>query len=104
MDGKFSTKQIKYWKDLHKKLKNITVQNDKVDLRGNISDILALVNKHRKKANVLGRLTSKLVVLEWLWIYSQIDKKRKFKEWLSVLYYGAKKEFSETNGPFIKIY
>jgi hypothetical protein len=104
IDGKFSTKQIKYWKDLHKKLKNITIQNDKVDLRGNISDILALVNTHRKKANVLGRLTSKLVVLEWLWIYSQIDKKRKFKEWLSVLYYGAKKEFSETNGPFIKIY
>ena len=26
------------------------------------------------------------------------------EEWLSVLYYGAKKEFSETNGPFIKIY
>ena len=34
----------------------------------------------------------------------KIDKKRKFKEWMSVLYYGAKKEFSELNGPFIKIY
>jgi len=104
IDGDFSSKQIKYWKDLHKKLKTIAIQGQKVDLKGNISDILALVNKHKRKANVLGRLTSKLVVLEWLWIYSQIDRKRKFKEWLSVLYYGAKKEFSETNGPFIKIY
>jgi hypothetical protein len=104
LDGNFSSKQIKYWKDLHKKLKTVSIQGHRVDLKGNISDILGLVNKHKKKPNVLGRLTSKLVVMEWLWIYSQIDKKQKFEEWLSVLYYGAKKEFSETNGPFIKIY
>jgi hypothetical protein len=89
---------------LHKKLKSVTIQNEKIELKGNISNIFALVNKNKKKANVLGRLTSKLVVMEWLWIYAEIDKKRKFKDWFSVLYYGAKKEFSETNGPFIKIY
>ena len=33
-----------------------------------------------------------------------ISQKKKFEEWLSVLYYGAKKEFSDINGPFIKIY
>jgi hypothetical protein len=102
--GKFSTRHIEYWEDLHKKLKTTSIQDQQVDLQGNIPDIIALVMKHKRKANVLGRLFSKLVVLEWLWIYNQIDKKRKFKEWLSVLYYGAKKEFSETNGPFIKIY
>ena len=30
--------------------------------------------------------------------------KGKFKEWLETLYYGAKKEFSNLNGPFIKIF
>ena len=37
-------------------------------------------------------------------IYYKISQKQKFKEWLSTLYYGAKKEFSNLNGPFIKIY
>ena len=37
-------------------------------------------------------------------MYQTISQKKKFNEWLSVLYYGAKKEFSDTNGPFIKIY
>jgi hypothetical protein len=37
-------------------------------------------------------------------MYQQISTKGKFNEWLSVLYYGAKKEFSDMNGPFIKIY
>jgi hypothetical protein len=104
LDGNFTPKQIKYWNSLHKKLKAIKIENEKIDLTGSFSDIFKIVDKKKKKPNVLGRLTSKLVVLEWLWIYAEISKKKKFKEWMSVLYYGAKKEFSELNGPFIKIY
>ena len=60
--------------------------------------------KKEKDRNVLGRLFSKLVTLRHVHMYQTISKKKMFKEWLSVLYYGAKKEFSDTNGPFIKIY
>ena len=31
-------------------------------------------------------------------------KKGKSKEWCTALYYGAKKEFGDSNGPFLKIY
>jgi hypothetical protein len=42
--------------------------------------------------------------MEWAKIWTQIDKKGKMEEWGRVLYYGAKKEFSSKNGPFMKIF
>ena len=51
-----------------------------------------------------GRFSSKLIALEWAKIWVEIDKKGKLKEWCTALYYGAKKEFSSKNGPFLKIY
>ena len=51
-----------------------------------------------------GRFSSKLIALEWAKIWVEIDKKKKLKEWCTSLYYGAKKEFSSKNGPFLKIY
>ena len=112
VNGDFTESQILYWQALYNKVKRARIQNDKVDMNINIgaqggyyiADLIDTAMKNKRKANVLGRLTSKLVCLEWAYIYYQIDQKRKFNKWLSVLYYGAKKEFSETNGPFIKIY
>jgi len=51
-----------------------------------------------------GRFSSKLIALEWAKIWVEIDKKGKLREWCTALYYGAKKEFSSKNGPFLKIY
>ena len=51
-----------------------------------------------------GRFSSKLIAMEWAKIWVEIDKKGKLKEWCTALYYGAKKEFSSKNGPFLKIY
>ena len=71
----------------------------------NLKDIIKYALKHQNKdRNTLGRLCSKLVGMRWIEVYYKIDQKKKFEEWLSVLYYGAKKEFSDINGPFIKIY
>ena len=42
--------------------------------------------------------------MEWAHIWVQIAKKKKMKEWCTALYYGAKKEFGSSNGPFLKIY
>ena len=57
-----------------------------------------------KDRNSGGRFSSKLIALEWAKIWVEIDKKKKLKDWCTALYYGAKKEFSSKNGPFLKIY
>ena len=51
-----------------------------------------------------GRFSSKLIAMEWANCWVEIAKKKKMKEWCRVLYYGAKKEFGSSNGPFLKIY
>jgi hypothetical protein len=105
--GEFTSSQLNYWDTLYKKIKSKTVGGVKVNFGNNnepISNLIKRATTNKNIKNVLGRLTSKLVVLEWIHIYQQIDKKGKFNDWLSCLYYGAKKEFSDTNGPFIKIY
>ena len=51
-----------------------------------------------------GRFSSKLIAMEWAHIWVQIAKKKKMTEWCTALYYGAKKEFGSSNGPFLKIY
>ena len=107
VSGKFTDKQLKYWNDLYKKVKNISIDGTKFDFGSNKEELSALIQRacdNKKSPNVLGRLTSKLIALEWVYIYCEISKYKKFEEWLSCLYYGAKKEFSDTNGPFIKIY
>ena len=51
-----------------------------------------------------GRFSSKLIALEWAKVWSELSTKGKLKEWGRILYYGAKKEFSSKNGPFLKIF
>ena len=51
-----------------------------------------------------GRFSSKLIALEWANVWTKIIEKGKTKDWCRCLYYGAKKEFSSKNGPFLKIY
>ena len=51
-----------------------------------------------------GRFSSKLISLEWAKVWSELSSKGKLEEWGRVLYYGAKKEFSSKNGPFLKIF
>ena len=51
-----------------------------------------------------GRFSSKLIGMEWAKKWSQLATKGKLEEWGRVLYYGAKKEFSSVNGPFLKIF
>ena len=103
--GEFTASQLNYWDNLYKKIKSTRgLDIDFGNSNETISTLIQRAAANRDTKNVLGRLTSKLVALEWVHIYQQISSKGKFNDWLSCLYYGAKKEFSETNGPFIKIY
>lgn len=107
VSGDFDKKQLQYWDNLHNSLKGASIKNSLVNFGSNGIKLSLLIQRamvNKKERNVLGRLTSKLVALEWVNIYREIDRKHKFEEWMSCLYYGAKKEFSDTNGPFIKIF
>ena len=57
-----------------------------------------------KTRNSAGRFSSKLIGLKWAEVWIKLEEKGKTEEWLKTLYYGAKKEFGDENGPFLKIY
>jgi hypothetical protein len=113
-DGHFSSTQINFWVDFYNKIKDYKIDGEKVDwdFPFELGDKKSSFEKNLKHGlkncgkdrNALGRITSKLFTLRYIEIYYKISQKKKFKEWLSTLYYGAKKEFSNLNGPFIKIY
>ena len=112
--GKFTKQQLYFWTNFYDRIQNETIAGQKVNwdqpltygtkkssFRKNLETGLKNFEKDR---NTLGRIFSKLHALRTIELYMKIDKKDKFEEWLETLYYGAKKEFSNLNGPFIKIF
>lgn len=114
ISGQFTKRQIDFWCDFYDRIKNESIAGQKVNwdqpltygtkkssFRKNLETGLKNFEKDR---NTLGRIYSKLHALRTIELYMKIDQKGKFEEWLETLYYGAKKEFSNLNGPFIKIF
>ena len=114
--GKWNDTDKQYWIDLFNKLKDssykidfgdVSVYENNIKIGDTFEEILVKSieyetnNMNRSSA---GRFSSKLISMEWAHIWSEIASKDKLKEWCRVLYYGAKKEFSPNNGPFLKIY
>ena len=114
--GQWKNDDKQYWIDLYNKLKlsrfkidfgNVEVYENNVRIGETFEEVLDKAieyetnNSDRSSA---GRFSSKLIAMEWAHIWSQISIKGKLEEWGRILYYGAKKEFSSKNGPFLKIY
>ena len=114
--GKWNDTDKKYWIDLYNNLKDssykidfgdISVYENNVTIGNTFEQILDKsieYEKENKNRSSAGRFSSKLISMEWAHIWSELSSKGKLKEWCTVLYYGAKKEFSTKNGPFLKIY
>ena len=117
--GTWKKTDIDYWIDFYNEIKDEKVGGDPIDFgevavyedRQKVSEgIENVINTaisyetESKDRSSGGRFSSKLIALEWAKIWVEIDKKKKLKEWCTSLYYGAKKEFSSKNGPFLKIY
>ena len=114
--GKWNDTDKKYWIDLYNKLKDssykidfgdISVYENNVTIGNTFEQILDKsieYEKENKNRSSAGRFSSKLISMEWAHIWSELSSKGKLKEWCTVLYYGAKKEFSTKNGPFLKIF
>ena len=113
--GNWSDADKRYWINLYNKMKQskmvdfgeISVYQDGKKIGDTFEDILEnaiIYESNSMDRSSGGRFSSKLIAMEWANCWIQIDKKKKMKDWCRVLYYGAKKEFGSSNGPFLKIY
>ena len=113
--GKWTDTEKKYWINLYKKLNSsgmvdfgevAVYENNKRVAEGfeAVLDYAIIYEMNKADRSSAGRFSSKLVAMEWANIWVTIAKKGKSKEWCTALYYGAKKEFGKSNGPFLKIY
>ena len=113
--GKWTEADIKYWVDLYDKLKGSNMIDfgevavyeggKKIgsDFRSIMDNAIMYETAERDRSSG-GRFSSKLIALEWANCWAEVAKKGRMKDWCRVLYYGAKKEFGSSNGPFLKIY
>ena len=114
--GGWNDTHKKYWINLYNELKDsrypidfgeVAVYEDGQKIGDTFEQVLDMAiqyetdNADRSSA---GRFSSKLIGMEWAKIWKQISEKGKMDEWGRILYYGAKKEFSSKNGPFLKIF
>ena len=114
ISGKFTSQQIDFWTNFYDKIKDVKIDGQKVswdaplvygDRKSSFkSNLVTGLKNYEKDRNTLGRIFSKLHALRTIQLYQTISTKGVFDKWLETLYYGAKKEFSNLNGPFIKIF
>ena len=117
--GTWKKTDIDFWVNLYNEIKDAKVGGEPIDfgevavyengqkVGEGIEKVIKTAIKYEtesKDRSSGGRFSSKLISLEWAKIWVEIDKKKKLREWCTALYYGAKKEFSSKNGPFLKIY
>ena len=113
--GQWTDSAKQYWINLYKKLDSsgmvdfgevAVYENNQKVAEGfeAILDYAIMYEMKKADRSSAGRFSSKLVAMEWANIWVTIAKKGKSKEWCTSLYYGAKKEFGSSNGPFLKIY
>lgn len=115
--GEWDAKNKKYWVDFQKELSKFKINGKPIDFgdmkvlykgrevaKGWEEVLDYCIREEQSTRYSAGRLSSKLTCMRWAYVWALIEKKGLMQEWLKTLYYGAKKEFRDTNGPFIKIY
>ena len=114
--GQWEDHHKQYWIDLYNELDRsrfkidfgeVAVYENNVRIGEGFEKVLDKAIEYEKDVkdrSSAGRFSSKLIGMEWAKIWMQINKKDKMEDWGKILYYGAKKEFSSKNGPFLKIY
>ena len=114
--GQWKDSHKKYWIDLYNELKTarypidfgeVAVYENGVKIGEGFEEVMDKAIEYEtdvKDRSSAGRFSSKLIGMEWAKIWTKLFEKGKMEEWGRVLYYGAKKEFSSKNGPFLKIF
>ena len=112
--GGWEDNDRRYWIDLYDELQrsnfdidfgDVAVYESNAKIGEGFEQVLNYaIENETSDRSAAGRFSSKLIAMEWAKIWTQISSKGKLEEWGKVLYYGAKKEFSSKNGPFMKIF
>ena len=113
--GKWTEADKKYWIDMYNSMKNnplidwgdvaVYEKGQKVaDGFEAVMDYAISYETKKMDRSSAGRFSSKLIAMEWAKVWAAIEKKNLMEDWATALYYGAKKEFGDSNGPFLKIY
>jgi|TARA_B110000914_G_scaffold194437_1_gene182548 tetrahydromethanopterin S-methyltransferase subunit G len=102
--GKFTTKEVKDYEEEQKQLAKVSINGSSIYF-GKVPwprSFLLARDQELVNNRTASQLSSKLQCFQWIKIFDTITKRGKLDEFLSVLYYGAKKEY-ESAGPFLKI-
>ena len=86
-------------------IKNYRIGNSAIDFGQNDweTTLRQAVVIEKENNRTASQLSSKLQCFQWVKIFKKIQDARKLKDFLTVLYFGAKKQY-DTAGPFLKIY
>ena len=117
--GTWEKTDTDYWVNLYNEIKDAKVGGQSINfgevavyengqkIAHGIEEVIRIAIEYETEdmdRNSAVRFSSKLISLEWAKIWVDIANKKMLREWCTTLYYGAKKEFSSKNGPFLKIY
>lgn len=112
--GLWEKTHIDYWDKFYISLQNAKVGKTGINFgnvcvkghpKGGWRNVLEFAIQQELKGipDAAGRLSSKLISLRWAKIWSDISALGKLEEWISILYYSAKKEGGSDQGVFIKL-
>ena len=102
--GQWNESNIKKYVDEWNSIKNNKISNISINWgESNWEETLRkCVDIEKENDRTASQLSSKLQCFQWVKIFNEIERRGKLKEFLIILYYGAKKEY-DSAGPFLKI-
>jgi len=102
--GSWTERDIKKFVDEWKSIKDVKIGTESIKWGKNDweTTLRKAIMAEQNDARTASQLSAKLQCFQWVKIFDAISKKGKLKEFLTVLYQGAKKEY-ESAGPFLKI-
>ena len=102
--GAWTEETIKKYIDEYKDIKDVRIGGSPIDFGSDdwpttFRNAIELEKGNNRTAS---QLSAKLQCFQWVKILRDIEKQGKLKEFLSIIYFGAKKEYASA-GPFLKI-
>ena len=103
--GQFTEATIKQYVDEQKSISGVIIGGSRIDYgkddwETTLRNAIELEKDNNRTAS---QLSTKLQCFQWIKIFRDIESQNKLQDFLTILYFGAKKEYA-TAGPFLKIY
>jgi hypothetical protein len=102
--GEWTNADIKKYVDEQKSMQSMTIGGSRIYFGKNDwkKTLLEAIELEKNNNRTASQLSAKIQCFQWIMILKEVEKKKKLKDFLTVLYYGAKKQY-DSAGPFLKI-